>query len=97
MARAIAVRQVRAVKKTDPNWVLRAKAHPARLTPEASAQKKIILIKNTNLTRSIELDECPVKFKSDLIADQNSLYFSNNKRLGVKYIIILQTQFDDRL
>ena len=45
MARAIAVRQVRAVKKTDPNWVLRAKAHPARLTPEASAQKKIILIK----------------------------------------------------
>jgi hypothetical protein len=45
MARAIAVRQVRAVKKTDPNWVLRAKAHPASLTPEASAQKKIVLIK----------------------------------------------------
>ena len=34
--------------------------------------KKIILIKNTNLTRSIELDECPVKFKSDLIADQQT-------------------------
>ena len=34
--------------------------------------KKIILIKNTNLTRSIELDECLVKFKSDLIADQQT-------------------------
>ena len=34
--------------------------------------KKIILIKNSNLTRSIELDECLVKFKSDLIADQQT-------------------------
>ena len=34
--------------------------------------KKIILIQNTNLTRSIELDECLVKFKSDLISDQQT-------------------------
>ena len=34
--------------------------------------KKIMLIQNTNLTRSIELDECLVKFKSDLIADQQT-------------------------
>ena len=31
-----------------------------------------MLIQNTNLTRSIELDECLVKFKSDLIADQQA-------------------------
>ena len=31
-----------------------------------------MLIQNTNLTRSIELDECLVKFKSDLIADQQT-------------------------
>ena len=34
--------------------------------------KKIVLIQNTNLTRSIELDECLVKFKSDLISDQQT-------------------------
>ena len=34
--------------------------------------KKIMLIQNTNLTRSIELDECLVKFKSDLISDQQT-------------------------
>ena len=31
-----------------------------------------MLIQNTNLTRSIELDECLVKFKSDLISDQQT-------------------------
>ena len=34
--------------------------------------KKILIIKNTNLTRSIELDEELMKFKSDLISDQEN-------------------------
>ena len=42
--------------------------------------KKIMLIQNTNLTRSIELDECLVKFKSDLIADQQT-------RLQDKFVV----------
>lgn len=51
--------------------------------------KKIMLIQNTNLTRSIELDENLIKFKSDLICDQQAR-LQNNFEVEVKDISYLR-------
>jgi len=51
--------------------------------------KKIMLIQNTNLTRSIELDENLIKFKSDLICDQKAR-LQNNYEVEVKDISYLR-------